>query len=513
MRIVDVVVRTVMAERFARPESGEHLERLVEHLGMHLRVDGLAERAELLVGREAETDAEDGLPAGHVIERGDLLGHYLRSSSRERCDDRAQMQALRACGARAEHHPGVVDVEVEITTKVEVVPQEEAVPTRRLGKLGELDQRRRVTDIGDADRAKRTGRLYTICLFDAADSLKPMYLDVTDDTFQTDVVERSAEVPVVIDLWAPWCGPCRTLGPIIEKVVDETDGQVVLVKVNVDENPDISRAFQVQCIPLVIAVKDGQAVDGFLGAQPEPAVRDFVLGLLPTEEESAIDALVAVGDEASLRQALELDPGHEAAVIGLAELLVEKGESEEALGLRQRIPENAETRRVAALARLGDEAPLDDDFDEKLNSLLERVKDDDAARQEYVDLLELMGADDPRTAVYRKALTARLVLTGQCRSNAVRGIASGSEGPCRAAPRGSRSARRSACGHVPRTALASFVTRSSTSCSGATSATSASSVGTWPHISGAGCVDIRTRPRTGASRSRSRPSGWRAGWR
>ena len=96
-----------------------------------------------------------------------------------------------------------------------------------------------------------------------------MYLDVTDATFQTDVVERSAEVPVVIDLWAPWCGPCRTLGPIIEKVIDETDGQVVLVKVNVDENPDISRAFQVQSIPPCIAVKDGQAVDGFLGAQPE----------------------------------------------------------------------------------------------------------------------------------------------------------------------------------------------------------------------------------------------------
>ena len=124
-----------------------------------------------------------------------------------------------------------------------------------------------------------------------------MYLDVTDATFQTEVVERSAEVPVVIDLWAPWCGPCRTLGPIIEQVIDETDGQVVLVKVNVDENPDISRAFQVQSIPLVIAVKDGQPVDGFLGAQPEPAVRDFVLGLLPTEEETAIDALVAVGDE------------------------------------------------------------------------------------------------------------------------------------------------------------------------------------------------------------------------
>ena len=235
-----------------------------------------------------------------------------------------------------------------------------------------------------------------------------MYVDVTDATFQTEVVEKSATVPVVIDLWAPWCGPCRTLGPIIEKVVDDTDGQVVLVKVNVDENPAISRAFQVQSIPLVIAVKDGQPIDGFLGAQPEPAVRDFVLGLLPTEQETAIDALVAAGDEASLRQALELEPGHEGAVVALAELLVEKGETDEALSLLARIPENAETRRVAALARLGDDAPTTDDFDEKLTTLLDRVKDDDTARQEYVDLLELMGADDPRTAGYRRALTARL---------------------------------------------------------------------------------------------------------
>ncbi len=98
-------------------------------------------------------------------------------------------------------------------------------------------------------------------------------IDVTDATFQTEVVDKSKEVPVVVDLWAPWCGPCKTLGPIIEKVIDETDGKVVLVKVNVDENPGLSQAFKVQSIPAVYAVKDGAVVDGFMGSYPEHAVQ------------------------------------------------------------------------------------------------------------------------------------------------------------------------------------------------------------------------------------------------
>lgn len=234
-----------------------------------------------------------------------------------------------------------------------------------------------------------------------------MYVDVTDATFQTEVIDRSMKVPVVVDLWAEWCGPCRTLGPIIEKVIDDTNGKVVLVKVNVDENPGISRAFQVQSIPLVVAIKDGQPIDGFLGAQGEPAVRDFVAGLLPTEVEQQVAELIARGDESSLRQALALEPGNEDAVIALAELLVGKGEGEEALAILARIPENAETRRVAALARVGDVPPADG-YDEKLTDLLTRVKDDDGARQEFVDILEILGPTDPRTAKYRKALTARL---------------------------------------------------------------------------------------------------------
>ena len=95
-----------------------------------------------------------------------------------------------------------------------------------------------------------------------------MAIDVTDATFETDVIERSKTTPVVIDLWAPWCGPCQTLGPILEKVIDATDGKVALVKVNIDENPAISQAFQVQSIPAVFAMKDGQVVDGFMGAYP-----------------------------------------------------------------------------------------------------------------------------------------------------------------------------------------------------------------------------------------------------
>src|SRR5436190_11938446 len=100
--------------------------------------------------------------------------------------------------------------------------------------------------------------------------------DVTDATFEQDVLERSKQVPVVVDLWAPWCGPCRTLGPIIEKVVDATDGKVALVKINVDDNPGASQAFQVQGIPAVYALRDGKVVDGFIGAQPEPMVQKFI---------------------------------------------------------------------------------------------------------------------------------------------------------------------------------------------------------------------------------------------
>jgi putative thioredoxin len=236
------------------------------------------------------------------------------------------------------------------------------------------------------------------------------YLDATDATFQTDVLERSMDVAVVVDLWAPWCGPCRTLGPIIERVVDATDGQVALVKVNGDENPGITQAFQQvvgqQGIPLVIAFKDGRPVDAFLGAIPEDEVQRFVDRLLPTEEESEVAGLLAAGDEVSLRRVLDLEPGNEDAIVALGEILVERGDGEEALTLLGRIPESERTRKVAAAARLG--TVPEDDHDATLAALLPKVKSDDQARQEFVDILELMGPDDPRTAGYRRKLTAQL---------------------------------------------------------------------------------------------------------
>jgi putative thioredoxin len=236
-------------------------------------------------------------------------------------------------------------------------------------------------------------------------------MDVTDETFQTDVLARSAEVPVVVDLWAPWCGPCTTLGPMIERAVAATGGTVELAKVNVDENPRIAQSFGVQSIPAVFAIRDGKVVDQFIGALPEAQVEAFVAKLAPQPSEA--DTLVTKGDETSLRQALELEPAHTGAIEALARLLIDRSEAADALALLARVPETPASRALAAEARLvesGVNVSQTDsaEVDARLNALLERVRDDDTARQEFVDLLETLGPEDPRTNSFRRALAARL---------------------------------------------------------------------------------------------------------
>lgn len=203
--------------------------------------------------------------------------------------------------------------------------------------------------------------------------------DVTDATFAIDVIERSKTVPVVVDLWAPWCGPCTSLGPILEKVIGETQGLVELAKVNVDENPEISAAFQVQSIPAVYAMKDGQVIDGFMGALGEPQVVEFVQRLL--------DASVATVE------------GDDDATATTAEPSISEPQPAPAAAAPEAVAP-AEPVLVSEAEGAAIEAELAD--------LLLRVKGDDEARKRYVALLDQLGADDPRTNTYRRKLATAL---------------------------------------------------------------------------------------------------------
>lgn len=227
--------------------------------------------------------------------------------------------------------------------------------------------------------------------------------DVTDATFGVAVMERSMSVPVVVDLWASWCEPCKTLGPILEKVIGETSGKVELAKVDVDANPDIARAFGVQSIPAVFAIADGKIVDTFVGALPEPAVRDFIEKLAPGA--TLVDQLLNKGDEDSLRSALELDASNADTAVALGELLRTSDRLDEALAVLTPFEHLLAAKTVLARIRLQQSGvSFEGDLDLTLEHLLEQAKTDPSARSSLLEMLDALGPQDPRYVSFRRRL-------------------------------------------------------------------------------------------------------------
>ncbi len=283
--------------------------------------------------------------------------------------------------------------------------------------------------------------------------------DATTQSFAADVIEASQQTPVIVDFWAPWCGPCKQLAPILEKTVRDAGGKVALVKINIDENPEIAQQLRIQSIPAVFAFDKGQPVDGFMGAQPESQIKRFVerlvgpMGPSPLEQalEQAKDALDA-GDFASASniygQILRQVPGEAAAIAGLVRCLVGAGDLQEARelvdGLDDDALKNADVESaVSALALAEQAGEADGDtaelqarlaqdpgdhqarFDlamayhgagrneQAIDELIEIIRrdrewNDEAARQQLLKLFEAIGHADPLTVAGRRKLSSIL---------------------------------------------------------------------------------------------------------
>lgn len=271
--------------------------------------------------------------------------------------------------------------------------------------------------------------------------------DVSTAEFQQEVLLRSREVPVLVDFWADWCQPCKTLSPYLEALADEYGGQFELAKVDVDANQELSAKFIVQSIPTVVAIKNGKEVGRFQGAIPEASIREFITGILPTELdlmfEQARTALIngdTPGAEHMLRQILSEKADHQDAGTSLAALLIDRGDIDEAMIVLGKLVPDSDVERLQAAARLrqsaGDDIaeleaaaaadPEDDtaqldlaralaarsEFEPGLDRMLAIVtrggEQKEAARLAMVDIFDVLGNEHPLTQTYRRKLAAAL---------------------------------------------------------------------------------------------------------
>ena len=243
-------------------------------------------------------------------------------------------------------------------------------------------------------------------------------IDVSDATFAAEVVERSKTLPVVVDFWAAWCGPCRQLGPLVERAAAQREGKVVLAKLDTDANQRTAAEYRIQGIPAVKAFRDGAVVDEFVGALPPAEVERFFDRIVPSEA----DALAQADDEASLRRALELEPSRADAATKLARILLARGERDAALALVEPLPGDFQAQGVAARIRLEDRgepdvsaafAALDaGDHEAAVDALIAALPASDGARddlrQAVVAILDELGVDHPLARDARRRLAAAL---------------------------------------------------------------------------------------------------------